>query len=249
MQVTSGDCLKQTDLVTISSNRAATYLFLSKVYERELTRDQIAEMRTKARALFNPHSADDLGNPDMRNGVELLTKSVSAMEGRDLKEVETELAAEYAGIFLGVRQIVPHPSESVYAGSERLVMQRQRDEVLEMYRQMGLDKVSEFTEPEDHIAVELSFMAHLARETATALESKKVPEAKRYTELQKRFLSEHLARWTPKLCDDIQRAAKLDFYRGIAMVTRGFVSMDFSMLDDFLEELRGTVQQGRENVP
>jgi hypothetical protein len=40
-------------------------------------------------------------------------------------------------------------------------------------------------------------------------------------------------------------AARIDFYRGIAMITRGFVSMDYSTIDDFLEELRKEVPKGK----
>ncbi len=235
--------MKKTELVTVNRNRAATYLFLSKAYEKELTEDQIDEIRTKGRLPLGPHDLDDLENTDIKEGFDLLTRYVSAMKGRDLNDVAIELAAEYASIFLGIRQIVPHPSESVYLGAEHLVMQKQRDEVLEMYRAVGLDKISAFTEPEDHIAVELSFMAHLAEKMASALEADMIDDAKRYLGFQKRFLDEHLARWTPQLCADILKAARIDFYRGVAMITRGFVSMDLSTVNYLLEELEGVKRQ------
>ena len=159
------------------------------------------------------------------------------MKGRKLEDVWTDLASDFAGIFLGVKyNILPHPSESAYTTGDHLVYQKSRDAVLSLYREAGLDKTSTFTEPEDHVAIELTFMSLLAGQTASALKADNIAESKRLIELQKRFLKEHLILWIPRLCADILKAARLDFYKGIAHMTKGFVSTDLSLLDEMAEK-------------
>ena len=43
--------------------------------------------------------------------------------------------------------------------------QEPRDRVLSAYWNAGVNKTKEFTEPEDHIAIELQFMEYLCRKT------------------------------------------------------------------------------------
>ena len=226
------------NLVAINRNRDAIYLFLSKAQEVELTGEQIDAMRKGNGPLVDPRSLEGLNNSDIKDGLELLSRAVAAMKGRKLEDVQVELATDFAGVFLGIRhEVVPHPSESAYSNSGRLVYQKERDEVMAMYREAGLDKVSDFTEPEDHVALELGFMARLARETASALEANRINEARRYLELQKRFLNKHLMKWVPRLCADVLKAAASEFYQGVALVTRGYVSEDASTVEDLSEQV------------
>jgi len=88
---------------------------------------------------------------------------IKSIKDKDLKEVEQDLAVEYAGLFLNMRLVSVAPFESVYTSPEHLLMQEARDEVLSEYRREGLDKVKDFKEPEDHIALELGFMAYLCQ--------------------------------------------------------------------------------------
>jgi anaerobic sulfite reductase subunit A len=48
-------------------------------------------------------------------------------------------------------------------------MQEARDQVVALYRAKGLDKVAELELPEDHIALEFEFMAHLCQEMQSAV--------------------------------------------------------------------------------
>ncbi len=212
------------------------YHFLSKTYELELTSDQIEQMRKRNGPLVSADTLKVLKNRDLTNGFAYLRKAIAAMKKGKVEDVQVQLAAEYAGIFLGVRDGVPHPSESAYLSASHLVFQEQRDQVMEVYKKAGLEKEKNFVEPEDHIAAELGLMAYLAGETASSLKANKVKDALNYTEIQSGFLRDHLARWVPKFCDDIMSAAKIDYYRGIALVTRGFISADASFVESMTKE-------------
>ncbi|MEM1994309.1 MAG: molecular chaperone TorD family protein [Nitrososphaerales archaeon] len=225
--------LEPSEFAAINRGRATLYSFLSTIYSKELTAVAISELKNLDINILTTV----LEEPDIIKGVELLKQYINNLEGRDLKEVEVELAVEYANLFLGVQQIVPHPSESVYLSEEHLLMQKQRDEVVEMYRQIMVEVLPDFTEPEDHIAVELAFMAYLSEKTATSLEQNKIDEALQYIKYQKRFLDEHLTRWVPMLCRDILNGAKTSFYQGIAMITRGFVAADKDIVNEMLKSI------------
>lgn len=64
-----------------------------------------------------------------------------------------------------------YPFESVHTSPKRLMMQEARDEVLAVYRSEGLDKLPSWKESEDHIALELEFMAVLGDRIVAAAEA------------------------------------------------------------------------------
>ena len=119
-------------------------------------------------------------------------------------------------------------------------MQKERDQVLEVYRSVGLDKAKDFTEPDDHVAVELHFMSYLAGETSSAAGTRDRKRALELLHLQQRFLKEHLGRWIGSLADDVVKQAKASFYKGVSLMAAGFIEEDSKVLVDFIEELEGT---------
>jgi anaerobic sulfite reductase subunit A len=116
-------------------------------------------------------------------------------------------------------------------------MQQARDDVLKVYRSMGVDKASGFAEPEDHIAMELQFMNHMCEKTNTALEDEKLADAKTCLEVQRDFLDEHLGKWVPKLAADILKSARGDFYKAVAKITKGYVEMDKKVVAELMDNL------------
>ena len=141
-----------------------------------------------------------------------------------MAKAKLELDVEYARLFLGVIGKPPHPSESVYASG--LMMQKERNEVLFAYRKAGVDKEKEYTQPEDHIAIELKFMAHLCQKTAEASQKGEKAQVQRWVEMQKEFINKHLSVWVPKLTNDILDTSRTDFYTGAAKISEAFIEMD-----------------------
>jgi TorA maturation chaperone TorD len=215
----------RTEYVTLNKNRAAIYKFLSKVYETEVTTDFLRETSSEKNPLRQVGDVESI-EPRFKEGLEAVRGYLSGLSGRDLEHARLELAAEYASLFLGLAGKPAHPSESAYFSESHSVMGEARDEVLGAYRNAGLDKIGEYKEPEDHIAIELSFMEYLCRRTADSVENDKMNEAKKYLEMQRRFISEHLALWVPMLAKDILESAELEFYKGIAKITDEFIKID-----------------------
>jgi putative dimethyl sulfoxide reductase chaperone len=216
-------------LAALNSTRLSTYHFLARAYRIEIDAeflDQVTRLDL----------SNALENSQMREGLQLL-KGYLAQRSIG---VLTDLAAEYASIFLGAGAIPglnAFTYESVYTSPEKLVMQDARDQVRGIYFKAGLERAEGTVEPEDHIAFELEFMAFLCQKLKTALERSDVDAARGALAEQADFITHHLSVWTPAFCADIERAARMDFYKGIAKITNGYLLLDQIVVPQMLEEL------------
>jgi putative dimethyl sulfoxide reductase chaperone len=95
--------------------------------------------------------------------------------------------------------------------------------------------------PDDHLALELGFMAYLAQ---LALES----ETERLLALAAGlgFLQQQLLPWLPRFCADLTAAATEPFFSGLAHFTQAAVQADAAWLSKFLQDSRE--QSGPEGV-
>ncbi|MGC9087856.1 MAG: TorD/DmsD family molecular chaperone [Conexivisphaera sp.] len=227
------------DFGAVNEGRRYVYDLLSRLYEREVDEELLGELTSAAEGGELARRFEALAELDERvgRGLDLMLGYLRSAAGRARKDVVLELAAEYASLFLGVKGTPPHPSESAYMSAGHLMYQEQRDEVMALYRDMGVDKVREFTEPEDHVAVELSFMSYLIGRTLEEWGKGNLGEVRRLLEIQRRFLREHLLKWVHRFAEDVESSAEVDFYRGLAYLTDGFLELDESSMDDLVSML------------
>lgn len=221
--------LDGSQVLEILRSRASTYDFLSRVYREELTSALLAEL---VRQMMG-----EGGEDAESEGYRTLREYAAKVNLKDLEAETTNLAAEYAALFLNMSETPVFPFESVYTSPERLLMQEARDQVVAEYRKEGLDRATEFREPEDHIAIELEFMAYLCQKTADALEAGDRAAAEAYLKKQSEFLQKHLMVWVPQFCRDLQRAAGTGFYKGVAQITDEYLAMESQTVDDLLAAL------------
>jgi TorA maturation chaperone TorD len=209
------------------SNRAGTYAFLARLYQVEADQtllEQISKMNL----------SKDIEETELSEGYALLDRYIKKTTENTL----TELAIDYAKVFLGVsRGAGAFPYESVYTSETHLFMQEARDEVLAAFRAEGLDRADDFKEPEDHIALEFEFMAYLCKKTLETLHKGDEGQAIGYLEKQKWFLEEHILNWVPDFCRDIERFAQTDFYKAAAKITQGYIQLEKALLEEFLQEI------------
>jgi len=222
-------------LSKLMTQQVAVYAFLQRIYEKEVETRLLAELPIKLKPLSTV--AETVYNTKSKKAVEGLVKYVESFQSQDLGQLKTTLAADYARLFLSINKVPAHPSESAYR--EGVMMQHYRDEVLKTYWSFGISTKKEFTEPEDHIATELSFMAYLCSKAGEALNTGDIKKAKTYIQAQKDFLETHLTKWIPKLIQDIYETAQTPFYKGIAALTGEFIDMSLSAADDTLDQLKG----------
>jgi TorA maturation chaperone TorD len=173
---------------------------------------------------------------NMRRALQELVQFTDSIPTSNLSELHIKLSADYARLFLSLNKFPAHPSESVYR--EGFLMQNSRDEVLRTYWNHGIDKKTDYTEPEDHLAIELSFMAYLAEQAHEALSKKEDTVAIGYIRAQVEFLEKHLLKWVPQLVKDILRTGQTPFYKSLAVLTQDFLEIDLVATRDQLKELQ-----------
>ena len=213
------------NLVDFCENRARVYALLSRCYEKELDAAFAAELAEAARV-----ESDD---PALAEGFAALQADLA---GYDDGQLEL-LAVVFDRVFFGMGPRSAQkafPYESVYTSEGGLMMQEAYAEVLHVYRNAGFAKNPGFKEPEDHLAVELAFMALLCGRAVEALRAGDEAGAERQLRAQREFLCDHLLNWIDRFTADVRKAAEDGFYFDLATFTEDFLAADAAELAEVL---------------
>lgn len=159
--------------------------------------------------------------PEILRGFEIL-QQWSTAQTNGISETEfAELKMDYTRLLIGLDVHRTPPWESVYFNRERLMFQEQTLQVREWYARFGLQAERINREPDDHIGLEMLFIAHLASLALQAIEQNDENKLNDILQAQREFLSDHLLRWGPAWAKLVKQHAATDFYRGIAHLTHG----------------------------
>ncbi|WP_151733690.1 TorD/DmsD family molecular chaperone ['Paenibacillus yunnanensis' Narsing Rao et al. 2020] len=93
-------------------------------------------------------------------------------------------------------------------------------------------------EADDHIAIELEFMAVLHERML--YNSFSARSALQLLEIQEKFLEEHLLKWTPQFCERLNAATESPLYLGLSRMLEEFLPYDLKMLREF----KGALESG-----
>jgi len=162
--------------------------------------------------------------PDVQRGLALLQNWAETVRGGMSSEAFDELRVDYTRLMFAGDRVLAPPWESVYFSEERLIFQEQTMQVRALYRRFGVDASNHAHEPDDHIGLEFAFVAHLAHRARVALEQDEPVDFENLLAAQREFLSEHLLKWAPQWCELVQTQANTDFFRGIALFTKGILA-------------------------
>jgi TorA maturation chaperone TorD/Pyruvate/2-oxoacid:ferredoxin oxidoreductase delta subunit len=163
---------------------------------------------------------------------------------QDFARPQEGLEAEYARLFIGPGRPVAHPYESVYR--EGRVMGDYTLAVRQSYADEGL--APEGHSLPDHVALELEFMAHLARQEAEARERGDEEGALACLRQQEAFLGEHLGRWLPRFCQRVLAGEAHPFYAGLAQRTWEHVAQDMAQVRGWLSAAEPAGERGHWTV-
>ena len=170
------------------------------------------------------------GQPDISEGLKMLNQW-SQQSDKISKEMIQDLNIDNTRLFVGLGRVLAPVWESVHFTEERLVFQESTLEVRRWYQRFGLEPENLHKEPDDHIALEMAFIAHLASLAVQALDIGDREQCEKLLQAQREFCSAHLIRWAPLWSQQVLENAKTDFYRGIALLTRGAL-IEFAQLFD-----------------
>lgn len=194
---------------TTHGTRAALYRLLSRLYRSEVDAPLLDALTGMAFPVDAPQ-------PQLSEGYARLG---AWLEGYGEHALD-DLAADYAAVFLAAGSAdgsAAIPCESIYTSPRKIYMQEAWESVTALYRAHVLGKADGLDDlMEDHLALELAFMAHLIGENDTRP--------------QQEFLEGHLLNWVPDFVADIDRYARQDFYKAVGLITLGFLKLDLALL-------------------
>jgi putative dimethyl sulfoxide reductase chaperone len=214
---------------TLLSNRENLYRFFARLYSIEVDDELFTHLST----MGFPAEGED---SELNEGYRMLADYLR-LPGSDQI---TDLAEDYKRIFLGTEFdecAAAYPYESAYGDQDPSMIQQLRDEVSTIYHDNGFDLTETNDIPEDHIALELEYMAYLCHDSKTAMLAEDWKYVCASLREQKSFLNRHLLNWTPEFCADIQKCAATNFYKAIAKITHGFLCIEQAILEDLADTI------------
>jgi TorA maturation chaperone TorD len=171
-----------------------------------------------------------LGDDGMR-AIVLMRQAMAELRAPLAQPVLDELASDYAAIYLTYGYHAS-PCESVWLDQENLAMQAPMFQVREFYKLFDLVAADWRTRPDDHLVLELLFLAALFRDE----HPQALPEAAR-------FFDSHLMRWLPLFGQRVAARCATPFYAGAARLTAAYCDELRDLLADLLGEPRPSTEE------
>jgi len=208
---------------TTTEQRAVAYRWLSGMFFRELTEEQILSYQDGEGQNLLGLVAELAGKQSV------LSPLRSHLNKGESGNTAIDLACEYARLFLGAggpRSVPPYAS--VFTSKSCSTHQQSETDAARIMAEYGLGVRTESNEPADHVAALLEFMAFLCVELESSSEDR-VSLAR-----QKTFVENHLLNWIPEFVNVCKSSEPEGFYPHLAELTLAFLETDRRWLDEQL---------------
>jgi TorA maturation chaperone TorD len=145
---------------------------------------------------------------------------IPIFKNKNLLKTKNSVEVDFARLFLGVKKTLVPPYESVWRSKDRLVMQKETAAVRNFYLEAGLKVKNQGEVPDDHIGIELEFMAFLWAKILESLQNNWEKNHRKFLRLKEDFYQKHLQVWTPQFCRELIKHSSTNFYSGIACLLK-----------------------------
>lgn len=215
-------------VAVVLANRCFLYRYLWRLFAFEPDEDLLSTVQSD-----RVREALDLADSDDSRLVDGHRLLLELLEDQDMDA----LKSEYVKLFIGPGEIPAPLWESVYVVGEDLLFQQSTLDVREAYRAAGFQAAGYPHEADDHVGIELDFMATLAEKTLEAWNAGNRDEMADTLLTQDRFLEEHLHAWLPAFVDRLNSRAPHGvsrFYPSAAALTREVCFSDGDILKELI---------------
>lgn len=152
---------------------------------------------------------------ELQEGLALVRASLTeAPEGEPER-----IARDYTELFIGPESPLPM-WESVWTGRERLLYGEPTFQVREFYFRHGLEAPRKDNEPDDHLSLELAFVATLLGRAYGAAKEGREGQVKNLCSEVLTFYHEHIEKWAFECLNLIEGRAATRLIKHIVMLTR-----------------------------
>lgn len=181
------------------------------------------------------NTLSELNSARCRSGLNLIHSYQSAIKSKPDDEVLTELSVDRTKILRGTgHPDLKPPYEGLY--KEGNDVGRSLLEVKRCYREAGMLPDETVHEPPDYICVELDFMKQLCLREQDQWRSE--GDVLKVIATEEEFLTEHLGSWVGEFCQQVERHALTDFYRGFALILEAVIITDMQYLRELLRKFK-----------
>lgn len=197
---------------TLMSHMIA-YGFFNKVYYNPPEKVFISQLVTEG--LF--HEWPLLMNKDTEVGLKLM----HAFAEQWTDAMLPTLIRDYNNLFVGPDRLLAPPWESVYLSRDHLLFEEETMAVRRFYNRFNLQAPNLNTEPDDHIGLEMAFMANLCTVGIMAIDNEDADALEKSLQAQREFLSNHLLCWGPQFCQKVIDGAETTYFKGAGHLALG----------------------------
>jgi TorA maturation chaperone TorD len=156
---------------------------------------------------------------ETRLGLDLLRRS------RANRETSAQIRRDLDRLYGRTATARVAPYESVHRGQDGLVFDVQTLQVRATYRALGLTAPYLNREPDDHIGLELDFLAASCLRALDALDLGDEAEAQRSIDLGVHFLRDHVLTWVPEVARLVTAKADTLFMQAVGHLTVGALTV------------------------
>ncbi|MCU7905995.1 MAG: molecular chaperone TorD family protein [Candidatus Thiodiazotropha sp. (ex Epidulcina cf. delphinae)] len=167
-----------------------------------------------------------------RRAFDLMEHALAALPERIDEAMLDELAADFANIYLNYG-IHASPEESVWIDDENLTCQDSMFQVRAWYEEHGLMAENWRIRPDDHLVLQIRFLAHLFSNAQSTVDLKQAG----------RFMDEHLLRWLGSFSERVATRCSTAYFAGIALLTDAYCEELRDLLATILEEPRPSQEE------
>lgn len=174
-------------------------------------------------------------NLDLEDEIPGLTQLKDALAQLESYEhYYSQLRCDYQFLFEGPGKLLAPPWESVYLSAEKLIFEEQTMAVRQFYKHYNLQIANFGKEPDDHMGLELQFMAFLAEQSWQLLTKNELSPFHSVISAQKDFLQEHLLQWASLFADQVCLNAETSFYKGWGLFLPWYLENDLAFLNSYV---------------
>lgn len=134
-----------------------------------------------------------------------------------------ELQIEYTYLFINAIPHVPAPPYASAYTNLGSLMGKAAEEALQAYHTLGLSLSEDFHDLPDHLAVELEFLSWLEGKELEAKEQREPHKEEIFKREKEAFWVQQLKPWLPEFLRRVKEAARIPFYRELAILTKIFM--------------------------
>ncbi|EJL6627962.1 molecular chaperone TorD [Vibrio cholerae] len=215
------------ELKILNEKRAEIYWWLSSLFFKELSEQDIARYHSAEVRTFLSGLADEQSlNREVKHLVEALNRL------QDRQDAQLELAADFCDLFLKSDRDSALPYASVYT-DQGLLNGKPAQQMRELLGAHGVKVEQNLNEPEDHLAIQLDFLAHLAISANQIEHSAQLSLA---LQAQSDFISQHLLTWLPAFAERCTQFDAFGLYSAAARLALAFIQQDKHCLDELIQE-------------